>query len=163
MERHIGQFNSTDEVKRYLSGRTGCIRVAALRVRDINPRGGLSGLVTWVAYIMATDSWGYSRDVRCEVLAGKVIKRLLSSDATGAWGLNVWPDVRADNIYSVSLDGLGVTMWAVTWEQEFRLDEEIDLAALPDFLRLGATLRSGEHTEINDVIHVRGDDGTETD
>ncbi|MHA0544321.1 hypothetical protein ACXZAK_26160, partial [Escherichia coli] len=65
VERHIGQFNSPEEVKRYLSGRTGCIRVAALRVRDINPRGGLSGLVTWVAYIMATDSWGYSRDVRC--------------------------------------------------------------------------------------------------
>ena len=100
VERHIGQFNSPDEVKRYLSGRTGCIRVAALR---------------------------------------------------------------ADNIYSASLDGLGVTMWAVTWEQEFQLDEEIDLAALPDFLRLGTTLRSGEHTEINDVIHVRGDDGTETD
>lgn len=36
VERHIGQFNSPDEVKRYLSGRTGCIRVAALRVRDIN-------------------------------------------------------------------------------------------------------------------------------
>ncbi|EJT5714838.1 hypothetical protein N3M30_001853 [Shigella sonnei] len=164
VERHIGQFNSPEEVKRYLSGRTGCIRVAALRVRDINPRGGLSGLVTWVAYIMATDSWGYSRDVRCEVLAGKVIKRLLSSDATGGMGAErMAADVRADNIYSVSLDGLGVTMWAVTWEQEFRLDEEIDLAALPDFLRLGATLRCGEHTEINDVIHVRGDDGTETD
>ncbi|EGD7395903.1 hypothetical protein AB9Q54_004812, partial [Shigella flexneri] len=132
VERHIGQFNSPDEVKRYLSGRTGCIRVAALRVRDINPRGGLSGLVTWVAYIMATDSWGYSRDVRCEVLAGKVIKRLLSSDATAGMGAErMAADVRADNIYSVSLDGLGVTMWAVTWEQEFRLDEEIDLAALP--------------------------------
>ncbi|MHA0544297.1 hypothetical protein ACXZAK_26015, partial [Escherichia coli] len=115
-------------------------------------------------YIMATDSWGYSRDVRCEVLAGKVIKRLLSSDATEGMGAErMAADVRADNIYSVSLDGLGVTMWAVTWEQEFRLDEEIDLAALPDFLRLGATLRSGEHTEINDVIHVRGDDETETD
>ncbi|MCB8831685.1 hypothetical protein LJD42_08185 [Escherichia coli] len=164
MERHIGQFNSPDEVKRYLSGRTGCIRVAALRVRDINPRGGLSGLVTWGAYIMATDSWGYSRDVRCEVLAGKVIKRLLSSDATAGMGAErLAADVRADNIYSASLDGLGVTMWAVTWEQEFRLDEEIDLAALPDFLRLGATLRCGEHTEINDVIHVRSDDGTETD
>ncbi len=33
VERHIGQFNSPEEVKRYLSGRTGCIRVAALRVR----------------------------------------------------------------------------------------------------------------------------------
>ncbi|MFV2241800.1 hypothetical protein ACNITM_27940, partial [Escherichia coli] len=88
----------------------------------------------------------------------------LSSDATGGMGAErMAADVRADNIYSVSLDGLGVTMWAVTWEQEFRLDEEIDLAALPDFLRLGATLRSGEHTETNDVIHVRGDDGTETD
>ncbi|MDM4957695.1 hypothetical protein QT333_01745 [Escherichia coli] len=31
VERHIGQFNSPEEVKRYLSGRTGCIRVAALR------------------------------------------------------------------------------------------------------------------------------------
>ncbi|ECA5183682.1 hypothetical protein ELR99_27375, partial [Salmonella enterica subsp. enterica serovar Newport] len=110
VERHIGQFNTPEEVKRYLSGRTGCIRVAALRVRDINPRGGLSGLVTWVAYIMATDSWGYSRDVRCEVLAGKVIKRLLSSDATEGMGAErLAADVRADNIYSVSLDGLGVT------------------------------------------------------
>lgn len=86
---------------------------------------------------------------------------LLRNTAMGAERMAA--DVRADNIYSASLDGLGVTMWAVTWEQEFRLDEEIDLAALPDFLRLGATLRSGEHTEINDVIHVRGDDGTETD
>lgn len=64
--------------------------------------------------------------------------------------------ISADNIYSGGLNELGLTMWAVTWEQEFRLDEEIDINALPDFLRLGATLAvNGGETEIEGVINVR--------
>lgn len=157
VERHIGQFNTPEEVKRHLSGRDGCIRVAALRVRDISGRNNVTGLVTWGAYVMATDAWGYGRDTRCEVLVGKLVRRLVARDAVaGMDAERMAASVSADNIYSASLDGLGLTMWAVTWQQEFRLDDEIDLNALPDFLRLGATFASGEHgAEVTDVINVR--------
>lgn len=158
IERHIGQFNTPAEVKTYLSDRDGCIRIAALRIRNIRQRaGGTIGDVTWAAYIMATDSWAHPRDTRCEVLVGKLARRIASREAaSGMKAERAASTISADNIYSGGLNELGLTMWAVTWEQEFRLDEEIDINALPDFLRLGATLAvNGGATEIEGVINVR--------
>lgn len=161
IERHIGQFNTPDEVKRYLSDRQGCIRVAALRVRDIrHEAGGTVGLVTWVAYVMATDDWGYGRDLRAEVMTSKVCRRLAQPAAAKGMGAErKASDISADNIYSGSLDDLGVTMWAVMWHQEFKLDEETDISVLPDFLRLGMTATpQGGVPVIKAVIPVRGQD-----
>lgn len=159
IERHIGQFNTPAEVKTYLTDREGCIRVAALRVRNIRYRaGGTIGDVTWAAYVMATDAWGYPRDTRCEVLVGKLARRIAERDAaSGMKAERAASTISAENIYTSGLNELGLTMWAVTWEQEFRLDEEIDIAVLPDFLRMGATISVNDGaTEINDVINVRG-------
>lgn len=158
IERHIGQFSTPAEVKTYLTDRDGCIRLAALRVRNIRAQaGGTVGDITWAAYIMATDAWGYQRDTRCEVLVGKLVRRIVQRGAAnGMKAERPATSVSADNIYSGGLNELGLTMWAVTWEQEFRLDDEIDLATLPDFLRLGATLQVGDGTTpIEDVINVR--------
>lgn len=158
IERHIGQFSTPAEVKTWLSDRDGCIRLAALRVRNIRAQaGGTVGDITWAAYIMATDAWGYPRDTRCEVLVGKLVRRIVQRGAAnGMKAERPATSVSADNIYSGGLNELGLTMWAVTWEQEFRLDDEIDLATLPDFLRLGATLQVGDGTPpIEDVINVR--------
>lgn len=161
VERHIGQFNTPDEVKRHLSDRNGSIRVAALRVRDIrHEAGGTVGLVTWVAYVMATNDWGYGRDLRAEVMTSKVCRRLAEPAAAKGMGAErKASDISADNIYSGSLDDLGVTMWAVMWHQEFKLDEETDISALPDFLRLGMTATpNGGVPVIEAVIPVRGQD-----
>ncbi|HCB1501071.1 hypothetical protein [Klebsiella oxytoca] len=158
IERHIGQFSTPAEVKTYLTDRDGCIRLAALRARNIRAQaGGTVGDITWAAYIMATDAWGYPRDTRCEVLVGKLVRRIVQRGAAnGMKAERPATSVSADNIYSGGLNELGLTMWAVTWEQEFRLDDEIDLATLPDFLRLGATLQVGDGTTpIEDVINVR--------
>ncbi|HCA9136635.1 TPA: hypothetical protein MYJ36_003854 [Klebsiella quasipneumoniae] len=158
IERHIGQFSTPAEVKTWLSDRDGCIRLAALRVRNIRAQaGGTVGDITWAAYVMATDAWGYARDTRCEVLVGKLVRRIVQRGAAnGMKAERLATSVSADNIYSGGLNELGLTMWAVTWEQEFRLDDEIDLATLPDFLRLGATLQVGDGTPpIEGVINVR--------
>ncbi|MGE0968845.1 hypothetical protein ACQFN5_06360 [Klebsiella sp. WOUb02] len=158
IERHIGQFSTPAEVKTWLSDRDGCIRLAALRVRNIRAQaGGTVGDITWAAYVMATDAWGYTRDTRCEVLVGKLVRRIVQRGAAnGMKAERLATSVSADNIYSGGLNDLGLTMWAVTWEQEFRLDDEIDLATLPDFLRLGATLQVSDDTDpIKDVINVR--------
>ncbi|KEA51796.1 MULTISPECIES: hypothetical protein [Mangrovibacter] len=158
IERHIGQFNTPAEVKTYLSDRSGCIRITALRIRNIRQRaGGTVGDVIWGAYVMATDSWGHSRDTRCEVIVGKLVRRIASRDAAAGMKAERAPvSISADNIYSAGLNELGLTLWAVTWEQEFRLDEEIDINALPDFLRLGATFVVNDGaTEIQGDIDVR--------
>lgn len=158
IERHIGQFNTPAEVKTYLSDRNGCIRVAALRIRNIRSRaGGTIGDVTWAAYVMATDAWGYPRDTRCEILVGKLARRIASREAaSGMRAERAASAISADNIYTSGLNDLGLTMWAVTWEQEFRLDEEIDISTLPDFLRLGATFSVNDGaTNIDGVINVR--------
>lgn len=167
VERHIGQFSSPEDVKRYLSGRDGCIRLAALRVRDIHHQsGGMVGLVTWAAYVMTTDAWAYGRDLRAEVMVSKVARRLTHPGAAKNLGAeSKATDMTADNIYSGSLDSLGVTIWTVTWNQAFRLDEEVDITTLPDFLRLGMTVSAHGGEEINGVINVReqNDDEEETD
>ena len=158
IERHIGQFKTPAEVKTYLSDRNGCIRVAALRIRNIRSRaGGTIGDVTWAAYVMATDAWGYPRDTRCEILVGKLARRIASREAASGMGAErAASAISADNIYTSGLNDLGLTMWAVTWEQEFRLDEEIDISTLPDFLRLGATFSVNDGaTNIDGVINVR--------
>lgn len=156
VERHIGAFNTPAEVKAYMSDRDGSVRLAALRVRNIRHRaGGTVGDVTWAAYVMASDQWGYSRDTRAEVIVGKLARRIAAPDATkGMKAERAASSINAENIYSGSLNDLGVTMWSVTWEQEYRLDEEINLAELPDFLRLGATFVTGD-TSVTDVINVR--------
>ena len=142
IERHIGQFNTPNEVKTYLSDRDGCIRIAALRIRNIRQRaGGTIGDVTWAAYIMMADFWGYPRDARCEVIAGRLARRISCREAAaGMKAERMAENIAAENLWSGGLDNLGITMWAVTWEQEFRLDDEIDLSTLPEFLRLGATI-----------------------
>ncbi|MDX6058628.1 MULTISPECIES: hypothetical protein [unclassified Klebsiella] len=158
IERHIGQFSTPAEVKTYLTDRDGCIRLAALRVRNVRSQaGGTVGDITWAAYVMATDAWGYTRDTRCEVLVGKLVRRIVQRGAAnGMKAERLATSVSADNIYSGGLNDLGLTMWAVTWEQEFRLDDEIDLATLPDFLRLGVTLQVSDDTDpIKGVINVR--------
>ncbi|ATA26586.1 hypothetical protein BIY26_08935 [Brenneria goodwinii] len=164
VERHIGQFNTPDEVKRHLSDKNGCIRIAALRVRDIQHQaGGVVGTVTWCAYVMATDYWGYGRDLRAEVMVARLAKRIANPLAAKEIGAERKADtLSADNIYSGSLDNLGLTMWAVMWSQEFKLDEETDISELPDFLRLGmtATPRGGVPV-IEAVIPVRGQENNE--
>ncbi|KFB94248.1 gp37 family Mu-like prophage protein [Trabulsiella guamensis ATCC 49490] len=162
VERHIGQFSTADEVKRHLSAGNGCVRLAALRIRNITSRHGMTGLVTWGAYIMVTDSWGYPRDVRCEVLVALLARRISSRDAPQAMKAErLAENINAENIYSGSLDSLGITMWVVTWDQEFRLDDDIDLATLPDFLRLGAVM--GQPVSDNpDIINVREGQTDET-
>lgn len=135
VERHVGRFDQPNEVKRWLTGRDGGIRIAALRVASMENRGSrLVGKVEFVAYVFTSDYWGYSRDTRAEVITGRLAKLL----ATKGWARGLAESgvegLRADNLYSGSLDGLGVSIWALSWRQDWALDTELDLTTLDDFL-----------------------------
>lgn len=158
IERHIGRFNEVSEVNRYLSGKTGGIRVCALRVTNIQQQaGGVVGTVDFAAYIMTTDHFGYSRDTRAEVITGLVTRLLCRRTAGKEMQAESAPkEIRADNLYSGNIDDLGVCIWCVTWSQQYRTDEEIDISTMDDFLTLGLNMPSADGSPSLDAeIHVR--------
>lgn len=134
VERHIGRFDKADDIKRWMSKRDGGVRIAALRVPQYETVGNrLIGNVNLVAYVFTTDQFGYEKDLRAEVVAGKLVRELMDRSALPTSYGRV-ENVRSDNLYSGEIDKLGIAIWSVTWSQQWYLDEEIDLSTLDDFI-----------------------------
>ncbi|MDC5757037.1 hypothetical protein OPW41_07760 [Vibrio europaeus] len=137
VERHIGRFDKADDIKRWMSNRDGGVRIAALRVPQYETVGNrLIGNVNLVAYVFTTDQFGYEKDLRAEVVAGKLVRELVDRSALPTAYGRV-ENVRSDNLYSGEIDKLGIAIWSVTWSQKWYLDEEIDLSTLDDFITFG--------------------------
>lgn len=137
VERHIGRFDKVDDIKRWMSNRDGGVRIAALRVPQYETVGNrLIGNVNLVAYVFTTDQFGYEKDLRAEVVAGKLVRELVDRSALPTAYGRV-ENVRSDNLYSGEIDKLGIAIWSVTWSQQWYLDEEIDLSTLDDFITFG--------------------------
>ncbi|MFA0199098.1 hypothetical protein AB4453_11220 [Vibrio atlanticus] len=137
VERHIGRFDKADDIKRWMSNRDGGVRIAALRVPQYETVGNrLIGNVNLVAYVFTTDQFGYEKDLRAEVVAGKLVRELVDRSALPTSYGRV-ENVRSDNLYSGEIDKLGIAIWSVTWSQQWYLDEEIDLSTLDDFITFG--------------------------
>ncbi|HFQ5182489.1 TPA: hypothetical protein ACGUW2_004509 [Vibrio vulnificus] len=137
VERHIGRFDKADDIKRWMSKRDGGVRIAALRVPQYETVGNrLIGNVNLVAYVFTTDQFGYEKDLRAEVVAGKLVRELVDRSALPTAYGRV-ENVRSDNLYSGEIDKLGIAIWSVTWSQQWYLDEEIDLSTLDDFITFG--------------------------
>ncbi|MEZ8170061.1 MULTISPECIES: hypothetical protein [unclassified Vibrio] len=137
VERHIGRFDKADDIKRWMSNRDGGVRIAALRVPQYETVGNrLIGNVNLVAYVFTTDQFGYKKDLRAEVVAGKLVRELVDRSALPTSYGRV-ENVRSDNLYSGEIDKLGIAIWSVTWSQQWYLDEEIDLSTLDDFITFG--------------------------
>ena len=137
VERHIGRFDKADDIKRWMSNRDGGVRIGALRVPQYETVGNrLIGNVNLVAYLCTTDQFGYEKDLRAEVVAGKLVRELVDRSALPTAYGRV-ENVRSDNLYSGEIDKLGIAIWSVTWSQQWYLDEEIDLSTLDDFITFG--------------------------
>lgn len=136
IERHIGRFDTPDDVRHWMTNKDGGVRVAALRVPKMANRGNrLVGTIEFVAYVFATDFWGFPKDTRAEVITARIAKQLsVKGWAKGLADSGV-ERLRADNLYSGSLDKLGVSIWSVTWSQDWPLDTELDLTTLDEFRR----------------------------
>jgi len=154
VERHIGRFNTQEELKRWMGPRDGGIRIAALNVTNYEKVGGdIIGTVSLAAYVFASDKFAYARDERAEVIAGKLVVAMMANKATPtAYGKA--NKFRCDNLYSDKIDGKGVALWSVSWSQQWQLNVPIDLSKLDDFITFdfkgeiaeGAPLIEGEQT-----------------
>lgn len=137
VERHIGRFNEADDIKRWMSGKEGGIRICAQRVVAMQNQGGrLIGTVEFVAFVFCAEQFSYAKDQRAEVIACRLAKALMLKGGWVGTGASSVPEaVRADNLYTTAIDKLGLAIWSVTWRQDWPLDDPIDESALDDFLR----------------------------
>jgi hypothetical protein len=137
--RHVGRFDKPNEIKNWMSGKDGGIRIAALRVRNIDQSAGqMTGDVDLVAYVFCTEQFGYSRDQRAEVIAGRLAKLLLANKGVPTANKKA-ESLNMDNLYSGDVDGLGLAIWSVSWTQNWVLDKPLTAADLDDFVTMHAT------------------------
>jgi len=131
--RHVGRFDKPSEIKNWLSNKDGGIRIAALRVRNMEQLGGqLTGDVEFVAYVFCADVFGHSRDQRAEVIAGRLAKALIANKGVPTANRKA-TNLNMDNLYSGDVDGIGLAIWSVTWSQSWGLDNPITADDLDDF------------------------------
>ncbi|MPW30462.1 hypothetical protein F9L16_15860 [Agarivorans sp. B2Z047] len=162
VERHIGRFDSQEDIKRFMSGKDGGVRLSVLRVDDIRLAAGRGtvGLVTFAAFVFCSDMYSYDRDIRCEVITGRLAQLLWKPEAGEILGAERMPaNVKMENLYSSrgdTKDATGVAIWAVMWQQEWLLDIPLDEATLDDFLRLHLKQIQAEDGPVQDsTINVR--------
>lgn len=151
--RHVGRFDKPDEIKNWMSRKDGGIRIAALRVRNIDQSAGqMTGDVDLVAYVFCTEQFGYSRDQRAEVIAGRLAKLLLANKGVPTANKKA-ESLNMDNLYSGDVDGLGLAIWSVSWTQNWVLDKPLTAADLDDFVTMHATaeIADGAPTMDSDI------------
>ena len=87
--------------------------------------------------------------------------RLLQIIDSNDWGSDdVVEDpanIKAQNLYSGTIDKTGVAMWAITWIQKIRLGETFDMGELDDFLRaIGESVNDDGMTLIESQTELEG-------
>lgn len=133
---HGGKFSAI-EVRRVASKSPACM-VAVIGIKNIERQGGMAvGQVQFGAFVATQGTSTVQRDASALILSEAII----GLAATNAWDYadaKAPQGMRADNLFSGTVDKLAVALWAVFWTQEMDLSpmtqEEMD--AIDDFHRL---------------------------
>lgn len=136
-EGHGGRFDAT-ELKR-VAMRAPAVFVACLGLADVEEgHDGVAGTLTWGAFVVTRDTPGSSRDQAALAVLQAILVRLPGN----RWGLDQAegrPErVSAQNLYSATVDRLGVALWAVSWRQRMVIGGELDPAMLDVFATFDA-------------------------
>ncbi|MGY3571965.1 hypothetical protein [Vibrio paucivorans] len=166
VSRHSGRFDTKEEIERFAK-KNNSVLVAALQTSNHETRVGHTADVSMVAFLVCR---AQSRDTDagmvCELLSTKVTKLVRQE----RWGINEAKqstNIKSNNLYSATLDGLGVSIWAVSWTQNMSMEEEA-FAELDDFKLFTQTNHIAEGAPTLDA-HVElegasdGDSDTETE
>lgn len=164
--RHKGRFDTKAELERFTK-KNATVLVSALGTSNHSMRGGHTADISLVAFVVCRAvSVDMDAGMVCEQLSTRVTKLICKErwsikDAAQAQNL------KSNNLYSATLDGLGVSVWAISWTQNMSM-EDVSIAELDDFLRFDMTnpIADGAptldaHVELEGVTN-EGDAKTET-
>jgi hypothetical protein len=125
---------SVEDLKRIVVRGHATIRVGCLGISRIASDSIAVNFDThWAAYIMAIDAQGADRDETAMHLVGAV-GALVVGNLWSREDLDDPKDIRAENLYSGTLDKRAVALWAVTWSQQWT-PQDAAASGLDLFLR----------------------------
>ncbi|MDA0148853.1 hypothetical protein [Vibrio sp. LaRot3] len=134
--RHGKRFDTVADVKADVTG-TGAIRVIAHSVKNVRRESGYTvGNVHFAAFVMVNNQYGDNRDQRGELIASRLGVEVLKpsfSQAINSLAHKPVSQSQWDNITTAPFDDAGLSMFAVEWSQECRLNVPVDASKLDDF------------------------------
>lgn len=163
-QSHPGRFDLR-ELKR-IAAAAPAIRVAVLKIgRGVDVgTGEVDRPVDFAAYVLTEDKRGMPRDFA----ARNIVESLICLLPGKAFGVaNVHPIIATDvgeavNLYSSSVDGQGVALWAVSWSQVVRFGENelLEDGTMPSSLIMEIrTTINGTPDETFELTVGDGDEG----
>jgi len=123
--------------------RSPCILVSVLGALDGSREAHQTSMdFRWGAFIITKDrAFGgraYTRDDLSLAIAEAAYATLINNRWDDVPGARVATEIRGRNLWSPSMDEMGVTIWACTWRQGFEL-LPFDVSTLDDFLTFVGT------------------------
>lgn len=131
---HGGRF---DEAQlRAWGANAPCAVVAAVGFGDIVREGGvLNADVSWATFLVTKDTLTAKRDEAALLLAVKLLQVITPEQRWDVEGTAEATAIKAQNLFGAKLDGMGVALWAITWQQKVDINT-VNESALADFLRV---------------------------
>jgi len=137
-EPHQGRIDAA-ELKRVWQA-TPAVLIACLGANKVQVSPGtVRATLRWVAFIVCQAPTGESRDDAALVIAD-VLLRMIPEERWGSDEVGRAEQLRAENLYSGTVDRMGVSLWSVTWVQSVELAPMFDATLLSDFNHLHAEL-----------------------
>lgn len=130
---HSGRMTASDLKRLVIKGRS-MVKVGLLGIASVDEKPTADDFtLQWAAYVLTLDAAGMDRDTAAMIVAS-AIARLIPGNLWGREDLDDPDKIRADNLYSGTVESRGVALWAVTWRQVWTPVEDIS-SSLDDFLR----------------------------
>lgn len=118
---HGGEF-TIEALTRYAK-QAPAVVIGLLRADTENVGGGLIATVTVGVAVLAKDAPGVTRHDQALNLADATMRALRGRFWRDSLTLSAPKEIASKNLYAPKLDGLGVAMWAIAFDQELELTD----------------------------------------
>lgn len=132
-EAHGGRFDAQELMR--VAAKAPALFVAITRVNNLRLEyGERKAELMFAGFIVTKDTPGADR----AQMALTILQALAGIIPDNRWNIDgaesLPTNIEAQNLFSAALDKKGVAMWAISWRQTFAIAQEVDVAALNDFL-----------------------------
>lgn len=115
VQPHAGRFDAAELLR--VATQAPAVLVGVLALADISETcAEVSCTCQVVAIVVCKDAPGLPRDVAALALVQELAK-IVPGNCWGTAGEQAPESIRADNLFSASVDKAGVAMWGVAWRQ----------------------------------------------
>ena len=158
VQTHGGRFD-IDALRNYTT-LAPCAVVSVLDMPAVTLEGSqLVGDVSWGVFIITKDVGVTKRDALALALVEACFTTIRPGQTWGSSDTHAAEKLKASNLFSTKIDGMGIALWAVTWRQKLDL-VTFDFSTLDDFLTYNVKYdleeSADEAYEAEDTVTLEG-------